>query len=311
MRDLTSDAPLQPILVVLVWRGGERFQRALESIQDVEDCFKRIIFSITSAHDSCDVRIAQEYISNCTANGKPSKAEIICSGIELPTMQHQAFWIDYLKQSHASGDDWILWLAYDDQLRHSGIRSLIDTSGNWQLDEHSTYFGPWAMRHETADQLWNGPKDEVLESWTSFPLTGPKSLPVCDWVGRQLMRPTYMQMSGSLAHLRAHESLIAQFPKKKGPMRIELATALSAGVPRVSELEQPIAVIYGRSNSDRANYAKTARREDLDLALRFMPWIQRDPRGILKLVRSLGDLVIRKTRSPEAWDVRQSGVTPN
>jgi hypothetical protein len=36
MSEISETALVQPILVVLVWRGGARFQRALDSIREAE-----------------------------------------------------------------------------------------------------------------------------------------------------------------------------------------------------------------------------------------------------------------------------------
>lgn len=72
--------PTQPILVILVWRGGARFRRALDSIRSSEKYFKRIILSITSTQDSEDMKLASNYRDECANLGFSSKAEIICTG---------------------------------------------------------------------------------------------------------------------------------------------------------------------------------------------------------------------------------------
>ena len=250
---------IQPILVMMSYRGGARLQRCLESIAAAEHHFKRIVLSITAAEDSEDMRMATEF------QQQHPKAEVICTKIELPTMAHQAFWIDYLERTGATKNDWIYWLAYDDQVRTRGIGNLVDEDGNWPLTHGTAYFGPWAMRHEQADQIWSGDQAADLESWTSFPIEGPLQLPVAQWIGNQLVQPTYMQMSGSVVALESHQRVINGRPKKKGPMRIEMATAATPNNTTVEEFAEPISIIYGRPNSDRANYARTARHEDLHL----------------------------------------------
>jgi len=127
------------------------------------------------------------------------------------------------------------------------------------------------MRHEQPDQLWNGDPPEYLESWTSFPVDGPLRLTVAQWIGDQLRQPTYMQMSGSVNQIRAFTSMRDGWPHKKGPMRIEMAIAAAPHVTHVEEFSEPVSIIYGRSNSDRASYGKEARREDLHL----LAWIAR------------------------------------
>lgn len=302
----------QPILVVLVWRGGERFRRALESIGPSEKYFSRVVLSITSEPDSADVRVAHEYIAQRALTGESSKAEIICTRSEFPTMKHQAFWIDYLERTGARDDDWICWLAYDDQLRLAGLSAVTDEDLNWQLERGVTYFGPWAMRHEGPDELWQGVDSDTMESWTSLPLDGPARVSTWDWIQYQLCHPTYIQMSGSVVSLESHKRLVSRFPRKLGPMRIELATAASTNRNLVvEEFPTPISIIYGRSNSDRSNYAKVTRREDTHLILLLVKRLLLNPRELPKfaaLTRSVGrNLLIRrrlKSSADESWVVR-------
>ena len=42
-----SNRPIRPILVCMVWRGGERFERALASIEGTLPHFHRVVLSIT------------------------------------------------------------------------------------------------------------------------------------------------------------------------------------------------------------------------------------------------------------------------
>ena len=259
-------APLvKPVLVTMVWRGGDRFTRCLASIAESRRHFSRIVISITSDPTSSDMAAATAF-----AEQHPG-VEVICTGRELPTMQHQTFWVDYLEKTGTNQRDWIYWLAYDDQVRGRGIDALVDIQGSWPLRSDTAYFGPWAMRHEKAEVPFQGPWDVPLESWTSFPAPGPTRLRVLDWIRLQLVQPTYMQMSGSVCQFGSYLALRDLKPYKTGPMRIEMATAAAPPNLFVEEFPDPIAIIYGRSNSDRASYGKAARREDLHL----LGWITR------------------------------------
>lgn len=182
----------KPILVCMSWRGGARFERCLRSIARSKDHFTRIVLSITSQEDSEDMRNARAF------QEQHPEVEVICTGRELPTMQHQAFWVTYLEQTGAKPTDWIYWLAYDDEVRKTGIDHIVDADGNWPLEHGTVYFGPWAMRHEQPDRLWEGDPEAPLEIWTSFPLRGPARLPVIEWIAAQLRKLTYIQMSGSV-----------------------------------------------------------------------------------------------------------------
>ena len=301
--------PLQPILVVLVYRGGERFKRALDSITKSERFFSRIILSVTAHRDSPDMQMAESFRDQSL-----ERAEIICTGTELPTMSHQAFWINYLANTGVNPQDWIYWLSYDDEVKASGITKLVDEAGNWPLEPGTAYFGPWAMRHEDASQLFSGPWDTKLESWTSFTLEGTTKLPVVRWVSNQVLQPTYIQMSGSVATFESHQRLVQSTPRKKGPMRIELATASAVNNLYVAEFKEPVSIIYGRPNSDRSTYGAAARIEDRHLAIWLVRYQLRHAGAIPRLAGAGVSLLARYARvllgkgamPSENWVVRGS-----
>ena len=255
-----SDRPIRPILVCMVWRGGERFDRALASIAQTLAYFDRVLLSITGPKFGEDMARATAFQEIHPA------VEVICTGEEWPTMQHQAFWVEYLLRSGASAQDWIYWLAYDDEVRASGVEAIVNEAGSWPLVPGTAYFGPWAMRHEQPEHLWAGDPSARLESWTSFPLEGPTELAVEQWIAEQLHQPTYIQMSGSVNPLQSFIDLKDLRPRKRGPMRIEMAITSATCSRTVAEFAEPVSIIYGRSNSDRAAYGKRARKEDMHLA---------------------------------------------
>lgn len=310
MSERVSGDSLQPILVVLVWRGGARFERALESLRQAEKYFKRVVLSITSEPDSADMKAAEQYLRMCELEGRPSKAEVICTQVELPTMEHQAYWINYLLNTGADVQDWIFWLAYDDQLRLNGLQAIAPDPNLWPLKKNHAYFGPWGIRHELPDKLWEPSSDAILETWTSFPSHGPTTMSPLNWALDQLVQPTYMQMSGSVCSLESHARLVQGFPRKSGPMRIELATALDPSTEWVKEFVASPTYIYGRSNSDRSNYSRVARREDRDLIFRLLKNCVHHPRGLLDLLghrtwRLLSQMV-RGINPEEEWRVRET-----
>ncbi|MDC3376512.1 hypothetical protein OAV85_00730 [Candidatus Nanopelagicales bacterium] len=303
-------SPVKPILVCMVWRGGDRLSRCLRSIEHAVGYFSRVVISVTSDPDSADVRIAE------AAKRRNPAIEVICTGHEMPTMEHQSFWIDYLQRTGATRRDWVCWLAYDDELRVRGIDAITDAHGGWPLDDGVSYFGPWAMRGESPEALWDGDLAAALESWTSFPINGPTQLSVPQWVADQLEQPTYMQMSGSVNPFGAFVDLRAARPYKRGPMRIEMAIALAPQNREVREFSEPITIIYGRPDSDRASYGKTARREDLHLASRMLRYGVRTPRNLPKLTltllrtswTSIAALFGLRSRAQEEWRVRGTSL---
>ncbi|MFM8856997.1 MAG: hypothetical protein ACKOI2_07285 [Actinomycetota bacterium] len=298
----------RPILVCMSWRGGVRFERCLTSIARALPHFDRVVLSITSAPDSDDMRVAEAF------RRQYPTVEILCTGRELPTMQHQAFWVSHLEATGAQPSDWVYWLAYDDEVRVRGIERLVDTEGNWPLRSDTVYFGPWAMRHEDPDRLWAGDPGAPLESWTSFQLDGPTRLPLLEWISDQLKQPTYMQMSGSVCPLRNFIDLRDGWPTKHGPMRIEMAVAASPGTRFVEEFGEPISIIYGRSNSDRATYGRQARREDRHLAARLARYCARNPSAMPSLAVIVAEAAGQQARvrlhgaefPTEEWRVRRT-----
>jgi hypothetical protein len=283
------------------WRGGERLRRCLNSIARAHWHFQRILISVTGAPNSEDMRIVEEF------RPRIPDLEILCTGRELPTMEHQTRWVEYLQHTGARPSDWIYWLAYDDEVRPQGIDEIVEASGSWPLEQGMAYFGPWAMRHEGPESLWRGDPSEPLESWTSFPPDGPTVLPVATWIRDQFRQPTYMQMSGSVNPLKSFLHLGDAWPRKRGPMRIEMAIATAPNTRVVQEFSTPICIIYGRSNSDRAAYGGSARVEDLHLSARLLRYGVHHPSSIPTLTRAVVDVIgayTRRTHPHEEWRVR-------
>jgi hypothetical protein len=301
-----TEQRIQPILVMMSWRGGARLERCLASIARNKHRFKRVVISITASVDSEDMKIANAFHANYP------DVEVLCTSTELPTMVHQQYWVDYLEGSHTSSGEWIYWLAYDDELNTYGIDRVVDENGSWPLEANTVYFGPWAMRHESPAQLWQGDGGDELPVWTSFPQNGPTRLPILTWIQDQLEQPTYMQMSGSLIPFQNYQELRHGKPKKTGPMRIEMATALGSNSVYVEELAEPVSIIYGRSDSDRASYGSSARKEDIHLMAWIARYAAKHPQATGKLfsittghlVRQLKQRILGSAPAQEEWRVR-------
>jgi hypothetical protein len=296
----------KPILVVMVWRGGDRFLRCLHSLEAASKYFSKILISVTSTPDSPDVQAAREFAA------RHKSCEVICTGVELPTMAHQDFWITHLENAEVSPSEWIYWLAYDDQVWAPGLAALANEDHELRLDPESVYFGPWAMRHEQPDCLWAGSESDPMEVWTSFPENGPTTLPLLIWIRDQLNQPTYMQMSGSVIPFSNYLELRDTEPHKTGPMRIEMATAAGRDTHFVHEFAHPVSVIYGRSNSDRASYGAAARTEDIHLLRYLAHYARSNPSQIPRLINLVTRQSVKKVaeklrlRAPygEEWRVR-------
>jgi hypothetical protein len=266
-----------------VFRGGERFKRALHSLHGASPYFTRIVISLNSPHGSPDMVMAEEFKKSYE---NPELIELISTNAELPWMQHQYFWVNYLESSGARHTDWIYWFAHDDEIRLTGIRHITSADNSWPLKQGTIYLGPWAMRHDEPDQLFSGSRDTELESWTSFPVTGPTRLPIAQWIGDQLTQPTYINMSGCVTTLESFIAMREFRVEKPGGMRIEMATAAAPHNQWVEEFTTPVIITYGCEASDRTKYAAVARKDDKHLIAWLLNYSAKHPNALVPLTTS-------------------------
>jgi hypothetical protein len=273
--------PVQPVLVLPVYRGGAKLLRALASLAPSARYFRRIVVSLNSPADSPDARAVVEFEQH-----HHTGLEAIQTGTELPWMQHQYFWLEHLERTGEGPTSWVTWFAHDDQLRPAGLAALTGADVNWPLEPRTCYLGPWGMRYDPPGGMYDGPPDAPLESWTSFQIQGPLRLPVAEWIRQQLVQPTYINMSGCVAQLAAFTALRDFRVQKPGGMRIEMATAASPVHRYVAELAEPIVITHTSPVTDRTTYAKVARKDDAHLAAWLANYALRHPTAILPTARA-------------------------
>ncbi len=132
--------------------------------------------------------------------------------------------------------------------------------------------GPWKMRHESIDEMYEVPDDEVLETWTCFPNNSQIPLKSMDWVSDQLLHPTYLNLTGGIFPLRSVCEILEFRVHKASGMRMEMTLTTSPNIEYVTELPEPITIVYGRADSDRATIPRRdAVRDDRHLLL----WLTR------------------------------------
>lgn len=93
-----------------------------------------------------------------------------------------------------------------------------------------------------------------------------------------------------------------------------MAIASAPPTTHVEEFPEPITIIYGRPNSDRASYGRAARKEDVHLAGWLAQYVRRHPREWTGLAGIAGGvvttyasaLVHRAGLPAEEWRVRGS-----
>ena len=127
-------------------------------------------------------------------------------------------------------------------------------------------------------------------------------------------------MSGSVNPLQSFIDLKDLRPRKRGPMRIEMAVASAKDSRSVAEFAEPVSIIYGRPNSDRAAYGKRARKEDIHLATWLARYSLHHPQAARNLATALfsaaGATIAAaagmNSRPTEEWRVRgfTSGERP-
>lgn len=262
-----------------VYRGGEKFKRALDSIRHAENYFRRIVISLNSAPGSADEEVVRAYQAL-----SPTKVEVIQTERELPWIPHQFFWLSHLEQTGEHGNDWVMWFAHDDEIRPRGLAELVNTEGSWPLEPGTIYLGPWGMRYDPPGEIFSGDRDAPLESWTSFPLEGPRITSVASWIADQLRQPTYINMSGCVTQLAAFQQL-RNFPyAKPGGMRIEMATAAAPVNRYVAEFPTPIVITYTSKGSDRTTYTHVARKDDAHLMAWLANYVARHPGSVGPLI---------------------------
>ena len=300
---------LQPVLVMPVYRGGLKFERALDSVRRSERYFRRIIVSLNGPLESADRVAIDRYLASA-----PSKVEVIQTGTELPWMEHQYFWVTHLERTGETADTWVYWFAHDDQLRPRGIAAQVDSDGSWRLKSRTVYLGPWGMRYDPLGEMYAGDMNAPVESWTSFPLGGPLRLSVAEWIAQQLEQPTYINMSGCVTQLASFQDMRAFVVPKPGGMRIEMATAAAPRNLFVEEFSEPLVITYTSKGSDRTTYAAVARQDDRHLAAWLANYVLRHPRAGLPTLRAAANVASshlrvrmgRGTLPTEDWRYRST-----
>jgi hypothetical protein len=287
---MIATAIVRPVLILPVYRGGDRFRRALHTMPEAAPWFERVVISVNSEPESADHRVALD-----AARSLP-RCDVVLTGRELGWIEHQNFWVTQVEAMGYGRDTWIYWFAHDDELRPAGIRAIVDAHGNWPLRRGTIYLGPWAMAADDPDDLGRGVDQSVLDSWTSFPLPGPLRMTVAEWIADQLVQPTYINMSGAITTLETFLRM-RDFPfTKPSGMRIEMAAAASLQNSYVEELSTPTIVTYGRADSFRTKFDAVARRDDAHLMAWLGRYVAAHPSSLPEITRALTSVTASHVR---------------
>ena len=297
----------RPVLVLPVYKGGERFLRCLRSLDVAHLYFAAIVISVNSKSGSADLQHAIDFQASA---GLP--VEVLNTQRELSSMDHTRFWANELRRFGLPPEQMIMWIGHDDELDPDGL-AFNCPSGVWPIDSDAMVLGPWKLRHESVNELYQVPDGESLETWTCFPAPDLMPVPSLEWVCSQLIHPTDLNLTGGIFPFGSVLQVIGFTYKKISGMRMEMTLATALGTRFVTELPTAITIVYGRADSDRATIpVQHARQDDRQL----LAWLTRYALGSrqsrLRLVSTVGSLValrlqvaIGRGKFPEEdWVVR-------
>ncbi len=281
----------RPVLLIPVYRGGERFERCLRSLACARDYFSTVVLSMNSEHGSVDFTRASEFQQNANL-----PVVVLSTRTELTSMDHTRFWADQLRSRHLPESTHLMWLGHDDELNPDGL-AISCPDGHWPLREGTMLLGPWKLRHESVGELYQPPADEQLETWTCFPDQQAKPQTAIDWVCDQLLHPTYLNLTGGVFTFASVLDIIDYRIRKQSGMRMEMTLTTTRGALLITELSEPITIVYGRADSDRATIPSMHARADDRHLLR---WLTRyatfTPRAKTRLATTVAKLATLRAR---------------
>ena len=211
-------------------------------------------------------------------------------------MDHVRFWATHLQLGKVPFDQQIMWLGHDDELDPVGLAQSCP-GGVWPLLQNTMILGPWKLRHESVDSLYQIPANEKLETWTCFPDSSRLPMSSMDWVCDQLIHPTYINLTGGVFPLRSLIEIIDFKPRKVAAMRMEMTLATAIGSNYITELAEAITIVYGRADSDRATISRTdAVSDDRNLLLWLGKFAATTPGSRKRFAHTMLQLGILKVR---------------
>lgn len=298
----------RPLLVVPVYRGGLRFERCLASLIHAGEFFSGLVLSINGPSDSPDLMLAQKFQESVDF-----PVEILNTEVGMTSMDHIRYWTAHLRKAKIPLDQQIMWLGHDDELDPVGLAQSCP-DGVWPLRENTMVLGPWKLRHEAVDSLYEIPINEKIETWTCFPDSLQVPMESMEWACDQLVHPTYINLTGGVFPFRSLLEVIDFKPRKVAAMRMEMTLATALGSTYITELPEAITIVYGRADSDRATISRRdALSDDRNLLLWLGKFAAKTPRSRKRFAQTmlrLGLLRVRiflgRAQPPEEdWVVRR------
>lgn len=256
-----------------------------------KDFFSGLLLSINGSPDSPDLIAARQFQATVDF-----PITILNTGVELSSMDHIRYWGSFLRDIKTPVDQHVMWLGHDDELNPVGLAKSC-RNGFWTLSEDTMILGPWKLRHESTDSLYQVPVNEVLETWTCFPDSPPIYMKSMDWACDQLVHPTYINLTGGVFPLRSLLEVIDFKPRKVAAMRMEMTLATAVGSKFITELPEAITIVYGRADSDRAMISrKDALSDDRNLFLWLGKFAAMTPGSRKRFAKTMLLLVILKVK---------------
>jgi hypothetical protein len=297
----------RPVLVIPVYRGGERFARCLRSLVCAAEYFSSVVISINGPAESLDLQAAEGFQLQAGL-----AVAVLNTTVEMNSMSHSRFWTNELRRRHLPATAHVMWLGHDDELNPEGL-ALACPEGQWPLQPSTMILGPWQLRHESVDALYEAPENEKLETWTCFPDRAAPPQPSLNWVCDQLLNPTYLNLTGGVFAFGSLLDIVDFRIRKASGMRMEMTLATAPGTLFITELAEAVTIVHGRADSDRATIPVAhTRRDDRHLLMWLSRYAAVTPKTRTEFVSTLAQLValrfrvaIGRARLPvERWVVR-------
>lgn len=281
----------RPVLLIPVYRGGERFERCLRSLACAPEYFSAVVLSMNSTNDSADRARALDYQANAAL-----PVVVLSTGTELTSMDHTRFWAGELRRQQLLAATNLMWLGHDDEIDPEGL-AISCPGGRWPLRKGTMLLGPWKLRHESVGELYRAPDNEQLETWTCFPDQLAKPQTAIDWACDQLLHPTYLNLTGGVFSFAAVLDIVDHRLRKQSGMRMEMTLATTRGSRCITELPEPVTIVYGRADSDRATIPAThARADDRHLLKWLTRYASFTPHAKVRLAATVARLTALRAR---------------
>lgn len=251
-------------LILPVFNGGERFKRALKSVEGCVKFFHTITISINGKDNALDtISVLKSSLIN------NSKLILLKTGEDMTPVEH-AIWIRQNLKSKLKLSDNIMFLAHDDELIHSSFAlwyntlyvEYSDTSwiGNYQV-----------VKENPADMKGSTPviKKVLLEELDSLKLSVSSWLEYLDSTPDKYV---FTNMSGMVFPVKTYFDFIKfeRYTNGNKGARMEYMLLTHYMIKNISSVHKPLIRIYEHSMQEGKNLSNISLHSD---EIRYHLWM--------------------------------------